>query len=181
VTALYTCLNSDVDPDSEDQQLASLVDTWIMVKTTEGNGEHNRILYVRKSRGMAHSNQIREFHLTGHGIELADVYVGSQGVLTGSARQAQEAKERADGVSRREDLDDRRVNLERRKQAVEAQMASLWRDYQDEADVVGRLVSHDSTSVENRAGQRATQRRLRRADYDASDDAGADDEGVTAD
>ena len=63
----------------------------------EGNGEHNRVLYVLKSRGMAHSNQIREFLLTDQGIELADVYVGPQGVLTGSARQAQEAKERSDG------------------------------------------------------------------------------------
>ena len=75
--------------------MTSLVDTWLLVKTMEGNGEHNRVLYVLKSRGMAHTNQIREFLLTDHGIELADVYVGPQGVLTGSARQAQEAKERS--------------------------------------------------------------------------------------
>ena len=62
-----------------DQQIASLVDTWLLVKTMEGNGEHNRVLYVLKSRGMAHSNQIREFLLTDQGIELADVYVGPAG------------------------------------------------------------------------------------------------------
>jgi circadian clock protein KaiC len=84
VTALFTSVNSEAMLAQADQEhLASFVDTWLLVKTMEGNGEHNRILYVRKSRGMAHSNQIREFLLTGNGIELADVYVGPQGVLTG--------------------------------------------------------------------------------------------------
>ena len=132
----------------------------------EGNGEHNRVLYVLKSRGMAHSNQIREFLLTDQGIELADVYVGPQGVLTGSARQAQEAKERSDGTARLEDLEQRRVNLERRRESVEAQTAALWREFEDEADIVERLLSHGSTGVEDRAGQRAEQGRLRRADAD---------------
>jgi circadian clock protein KaiC len=132
----------------------------------EGNGEHNRVLYVLKSRGMAHSNQIREFLLTDQGIELADVYVGPQGVLTGSARQAQEAQERSDGTARLEDLEQRRVNLERRRESVEAHTAALWREFEDEADIVGRLLSHGSTGVEDRAGQRAEQGRLRRADTD---------------
>ena len=83
------------------------------------------------------------------GIELADVYVGPQGVLTGSARQAQEAKERADGTARLEDLEQRRVDLERRREAVEAQTAALWREFEDEADVV-------------RAPARATARRASR-------------------
>ncbi|MDX6543822.1 MAG: circadian clock protein KaiC, partial [Gaiellaceae bacterium] len=89
VTSLFTSLNSHTEPGRQDQQLASLVDTWIHVQSMVGNGEHNRTLYVLKSRGMAHSNQIREFLLTNEGIELADFYVGSEGVLTGSARQAQ--------------------------------------------------------------------------------------------
>jgi circadian clock protein KaiC len=166
VTALFTSLNSDADPQHGDQQIASLVDTWLLVKTMEGNGEHNRVLYVLKSRGMAHSNQIREFLLTDQGIELADVYVGPQGVLTGSARQAQEAKERSDGTAREEDLEQRRVNLERRREVVEAQAAALWREFEDEADIVGRLLSHGSTGVQDQAGQRAAQGRLRRADAD---------------
>jgi circadian clock protein KaiC len=90
VTALFTSLNAGVEVALPDQQIASLVDTWLLVKTMEGNGELNRLLYVLKSRGTAHSNQIREFVLTSQGIELTDVYVGPQGVLTGSARQAQE-------------------------------------------------------------------------------------------
>jgi circadian clock protein KaiC len=167
VTALFTSLNSPGGPGQSDHQITSLVDTWLLVKSMEGNGEHNRVLYVRKSRGMAHSNQIREFLLTGRGIELADVYVGPQGVLTGSARQAQEAKELSDGTARLEDLEQRRVNLERRRQSVEAQTAALWREFEDEADIVGRLLSHGSTGVEDRADQRVEQGRLRRADASA--------------
>jgi circadian clock protein KaiC len=169
VTALLTNLSSDAM--SANQQITSLVDTWLLVKTMEGNGEHNRILSVLKSRGMAHSNQIREFLLTGQGIELADVYVGPQGVLTGSARQAQEAKERSDGTARLEDLEQRRDNLERLRESVEAQTAALWRDFEDEADIVGRLLSHGSTGTEARAGQRAEQGRMRRADIDKPEDA----------
>ena len=171
VTALFTSLNADAEPVKTDQQLASLVDTWLLVKNMEGNGEYNRVLYVLKSRGMAHSNQIREFLLTAQGIELADVYVGPQGVLTGSARQAQEAKEHSEGTARLEDLEQRRVDLARRRDAVEAQTAALWREFEDEADLVERLLSHATSGVEDRAGQRAEQGRLRRADTEGADDA----------
>jgi circadian clock protein KaiC len=170
VTALFSSLFSVGPPTQAELQMTSLVDTWLLVKTMEGNGEHNRVLYVLKSRGMAHSNQIREFLLTGQGIELADVYVGPQGVLTGSARQAQEAKELTDGTARSEELEQRRINLERRRQSVEAQTATLWREFEDEADIVGRLLSHGSTGNEDRAEQRAEQGRLRRADPDKPDD-----------
>ncbi len=170
VTALFTSTNNSyAETGQDDQQIAPLVDTWLLVKSMEGNGEQNRVLYVIKSRGMAHSNQIREFLLTGQGIELADVYVGPQGVLTGSARQAQEAKERTDGTARLEDLEQRRVNLERRRESVEAQTSTLWREFEDEADSVRLLLSHGSSGVEDRAGQRAEQGRLRRADINEPD------------
>jgi circadian clock protein KaiC len=164
ITTMFTSLSAIGELPEASQQIGSLVDAWLLVKTMEGNGEHNRILSILKSRGMAHSNQIREFLLTSQGIELADVYVGPQGVLTGSARQAQEAKERSDGTSRLEDLEQRRVSLERRRESVEAQAAALWREFESEADIVGRLLSHGSIGVEDRAGQRAEQGRLRRAD-----------------
>jgi circadian clock protein KaiC len=166
VTSLLTMLNRDGASGQADLQIASLVDTWLLVKTVEGNGEHNRILYVLKSRGMPHSNQIREFLLTNDGIELADVYIGPQGVLTGSARQAQEAKERSDVTARVQDLEQRQVELEQRREAVAAQTAALWRDFENEAKVVERLLSDGSTGVVDREGQRAAQGRLRKADAD---------------
>jgi circadian clock protein KaiC len=172
VTALLTSLTAATEPGRPDEQIASLVDTWLLVKTREGNGELNRLLYVLKSRGTAHSNQIREFLLTDHGIELADVYVGPQGVLTGSARQAQEAQERAEGTARSDDLEQRRVNLERRRESVTAQTAALWREFESEEDIVKNLLSHGSIGAVDRAGQRAEQGRLRGADTDVSDQIG---------
>jgi len=77
-TVVFTSLASHEEPTGIEQQMTSLVDTWILVKTLEGNGEHNRLLYILKSRGIANSNQIREFLLTSEGIELSDVYVGPQ-------------------------------------------------------------------------------------------------------
>jgi circadian clock protein KaiC len=166
VTTLLTSLNTDGNTTRADAQMATLVDTWLKVKTMEGNGEHNRILYVLKARGLANSNQIREFLLTAHGIELADVYVGAEGVLTGSARQAQEAKERFAVTARQDDLSQRRADLERRREAVEAQTTALWREFEAESDGVTRLLNEGSTGVEDRAGQRAAQGRLRQADPD---------------
>jgi circadian clock protein KaiC len=113
---------------------------------------------------MAHSNQVREFLITDRGVELADVYVGPHGVLTGSARSAQEAKERSDAIYRQEDLEQRRSNLERQRQSVEAQVAILWSEFEDDADVVTRLLSRGTTGREEGAEQRLEQGRLRRSD-----------------
>jgi circadian clock protein KaiC len=171
VTSMLTSLQAEGAAARADVQIASLVDTWIQVRSMEGNGEHNRIVYVLKARGMANSNQIREFLITGQGIELADVYVGADGVLTGSARQAQEAKERSATTAREEDLEQRGVELDRRRESVEAQVAALWRDFEAEADIVGRLLSHGSVRVEDRADQRAEQGRLRQADPAGAEEA----------
>ena len=119
----------------------------LLLRTLEGNGEHNRVLSVLKSRGMAHSNQVREFLLTDRGIELADVYVGPQGVLTGSARSAQEAKEQSDASGRQKDLQQRRDNLERERLSVEARVAELWREFADEADAVDQLLNRGATGA----------------------------------
>jgi circadian clock protein KaiC len=134
VTALFTSLNTNAEPGKDDPYIASLVDTLLIVKATEDSGEHTRLIYVLKSRGMAHSNQIRELLITDHGIELAEVYAGPQGLLTGSARRAHEAQERADGTSQGEDLKRRRTHLARRRASVEAQVATLWRGLEDETD-----------------------------------------------
>ena len=87
ITALFTSLTHGGDHLEQSQTgISSLIDTWLLVRDIELGGERNRGLYVLKSRGMAHSNQIREYLLTDHGVELKDVYVGPEGVLTGSMR-----------------------------------------------------------------------------------------------
>ena len=88
-------------------QISSLMDTWLLLYNREANGEHNRQLYLLKSRGMAHSNQVREFILSSEGIKLRDAYVGPEGVLTGSARLAQEAKDKAAALVREQDMERR--------------------------------------------------------------------------
>lgn len=164
ITALFAGLDSNGEPDASAHQIASLIDTWVRVKAIEGNGERNRSLYILKSRGMAHSNQVREFLITDQGIELADVYVGSQGVLMGSARSAQESDERLKATVLRQDLEQRKLNLELRRKSVEAQAAIMWREFEAEADVVDRLLRRGSTAGEEVAEQRVEQGRLRSAD-----------------
>jgi circadian clock protein KaiC len=164
VTALFTMLASDAERSVGGHLVESLIDTGLLVRTLEGNGEHNRVLSVLKSRGMAHSNQVREFLLTDRGIELADVYVGPQGVLTGSARSAQEAKEHSDAVDRQEDLQQRQSSLERQRRSVEEHVAALWREFDDESKAVNRLLSRGATGREEGAEQRVEQGRLRSSD-----------------
>jgi circadian clock protein KaiC len=172
VTALFTTLASASQHEPAEHMIASLIDTVLQLRAVEGNGEHNRVLSVLKSRGMAHSNQVREFLLTDRGIKLADVYVGPQGVLTGSARSAQEAKEQSDAVSRQEDLEQRRDDLERERQSVEARVAALWRTFNDESNAVDQLLSRGATGKEEGAEQRLEQGRLRSGDLSGEDAAG---------
>jgi circadian clock protein KaiC len=164
ITALFTTIASEGHREPAERMIASLIDTVLLVRTLDGNGENNRVLSVLKSRGMAHSNQVREFLLTDRGIELADVYVGPQGVLTGSARSAQEAKEQSDAVAREEDLQQRRDDLERERLSVEAQVAALWRTFKDASDSVDQLLSRGATGLEEGAEQRLEQGRLRSSD-----------------
>ena len=108
------------------RHVSSLIDTWLLLRNHESNGERNRLLFVIKSRGSAHSNQVREFVLTDDGAELLDVYVGPNGVLTGSARVEQMAQEHARCRRRRADESERRrQELATRSAAIEAQIAAL--------------------------------------------------------
>ena len=103
ITTLFTSLTAGGGATPEDSQVgvSSLMDTWLLLRNVEFNGERNRTIYVLKSRGMAHSNQVREFVLSDKGIDLVDVYLGADRVLTGTARVAQEAQERAAAELRR--------------------------------------------------------------------------------
>lgn len=108
-----------------DRSVSSLMDVWIALFNTEANGERNRTLYVLKARGMAHSNQIREYILGSDGIELVPAYIGAGGVLTGSARVAQEARERADKAAHLEEAHRVQRETERKRQAIKRQIAEL--------------------------------------------------------
>jgi circadian clock protein KaiC len=129
ITALFVNLTEGGSAlEATEIGVSSLIDTWIVLRDIEAGGERNRGLYVIKSRGMKHSNQIREFVITPQGIDLVDVYVGPDGVLTGSLRAAQEARERAAAVSREQDMQLRQRDLERRRATLEAQIVALQHD-----------------------------------------------------
>jgi circadian clock protein KaiC len=121
ITGFFTNLTSDGSPlERTDVAISSLIDTWLVLRDIEIGGERNRGLYILKSRGMAHSNQVREFLLTDHGVELRDVYVGPGGMLTGSVRMAQEAQEQAAQTARQRDTERRQPELERKRKTIEA-------------------------------------------------------------
>src|SRR6202790_2747075 len=127
ITALLVSLTAGKDKDLEQTEvgISSLIDTWIFLRDLELNGERNRCLYVLKSRGMAHSNQVREFVMTKEGVQLLPVYVGAGTVLTGSARLSQEARERAEEQRHQEQTEEDRKELVRRRAPVEGQIELL--------------------------------------------------------
>ena len=131
-----------------DLGVSSLVDTWILLRDIELGGERNRGVYVLKSRGMAHSNQIREYLITDHGIKLLDAYLGPEGVLTGSARIAQEARAKTAEAERRHELDRLRRRAEHRRASIQAQIAALEAELQVEDVELDRFVQSDAERQE---------------------------------
>ena len=125
ITAVITSLTHDGPGESSAAAVSSLIDTWLLLRNTEADGERNRLLFVIKSRGTAHSNQVREFRLTSDGIELLDVVVGPNGILTGSARNRQVAESAAAAAGRSADLERQQRAFERRAAEVEAEIALL--------------------------------------------------------
>ncbi len=132
--------------------VSSIVDTWLLLRNIEASGERNRGVYVLKSRGMAHSNQIREFCLTRRGIELVDAYLGPGGVLTGSGRLAQEAQEQLAESTRRREIERRQRALTQREAALTAQIAALRAEFEsDTAELWAEL--RDAQSYETQISE----------------------------
>ncbi len=131
ITGFFTSLTGGGTPfDHTDAAISSLIDTWLVLLAQECGGERNRVLSILKSRGMAHSNQSREFLITGQGVEICDVYLGPSGVLTGSARLTREAAERAEALARNQEIERASRTLEQRRTALEAQIAALWSEFE---------------------------------------------------
>jgi circadian clock protein KaiC len=126
-----------------DVAISSLVDTWLVLRDLETNGERNRGLHILKSRGMASSNQVREFMVTDAGIQLTDVYIGPSGMLTGSARVSQEARERAERVTLSEEAERQQLALECKRAALEGQIAALRAEFSAEETIIARTFSQD--------------------------------------
>jgi circadian clock protein KaiC len=150
VTALFVDLTGRTkNLESTEIGISSLADTWILLRDVELNGERNRCIYVLKSRGMAHSNQVREFIITPTGIDLVPAYIGMEGVLTGSARMAQQAKETADAKAREQEMQTKKNEAARKRLALEAQIAAL------QAELSSQIETTDQSAQQEQ--QRAVQ------------------------
>lgn len=165
ITALFTSLSATGDEmDEGERSVSSLMDTWISLKDVEANGERNRVLYLLKSRGMNHSKQLREYRLTDQGIDMIDAYVGPHGVLTGTARLAQEAAERDEDTQRRHATEMRRRAVARKRGAVERQIAEMLAAIEAEESEVSTLVEQEEARETTRGTNRsemATRRGVR--------------------
>jgi circadian clock protein KaiC len=144
--------------------ISSVVDSWLLLKTFELNGERNRVLYVLKSRGMAHSNQVREFVVTDHGIDLLDVYVGGAGVLTGSARANQEALDDRHNAELLLELEQKRRVLERRTAVHRQELARLEAEFDAESFEIERAMQRIEMSVKHDTLDRQQMTARRNAD-----------------
>ena len=163
ITALMTVLNEEGGLEQPIQGISSLVDTWLHVITMETFEERNRALYVRKARGMAHSNQIREFLLSDDGVSLVPVFVGAKGVLTGSARLAAESAERATSLELTEESEELARALERRRDTVESHVAEIRADFAAEESLTQRLIETSQLRQEAVRLDRLEQARRRTA------------------
>ncbi len=165
ITALFTSLTGGGSfLEQSELGVSSLMDTWLLLRDVELGGERNRVMHILKSRGMAHSNQLREFLLTDHGIELEDVYLGPEGVLTGSSRLAQEAREKAAATARAEEIEAKRRELERAKQASEAQIAAIHLEYEAKEDELRRVIALEECREQRLVQARTEMAHSRKAD-----------------
>lgn len=165
ITALFTSLTSPTaNLEQTDVGVSSVMDTWLLLRDIELGGERNRGIYVLKSRGMAHSNQIREFVITDDGIDIRDVYVGPEGVLTGSMRLAQEAREQADKVTRELEIDAKKRTLARKRAALEAQIAALRAEFEGEEAEMAKVLKQETNRVEQLKTEEVDMARSRKAD-----------------
>jgi circadian clock protein KaiC len=154
ITALMTNLSGKATEEQTGINISSLVDTWLLLRDIESSGERNRGLYILKARGVAHSNQIREFLLTDRGVELRDVYLGAAGLLTGSARVAQEAKDASAALVAQYELERKQLLIQGKRKALEAQMAALQLDMDTEEEALRQLDSQEGLRTTKRERDR---------------------------
>jgi circadian clock protein KaiC len=162
ITAMFATLTSNQGPEEQTEVgISSLIDTWILLRDLELNGERNRCLYVLKSRGMAHSNQIREFVLSRNGVRLLPAYVGAGTVYTGSARLAQEARERADAIREQQELEGKRQQFSTKHSVLESQIAALRSELAAGQSEFARLTRQQKKRQERLALDQAAMGRIR--------------------
>jgi circadian clock protein KaiC len=170
ITAFCTDLTTTTGPLAlNSTDISSLMDTWLLLQVLETSGERNRGLYLLKSRGMSHSNQVREFILSDNGAQLRDVYIGSGLVLTGSSRVAQEAHDKALALECQQEIERKQREIERKKTLIEAQIIALRTQFELEKEDLDRLIARELLRVETFAIDNLAMSNVRQADERVED------------
>lgn len=170
ITVLFTALSlNDMINDQTDEAISSLVDSWLLIKDIESNGERNRGMYVMKSRGMRHSNQVREFVISDNGLELVDVFVGPDGILTGSAREAQVIQEETGVAIHNYALSRKDREIVRKRQVLESKIASLNSEFESVEEELNKVYEEEELRKQILSRNRETMQTIRRGS-DNNDD-----------
>lgn len=165
ISAVFTSLTSGGGPLEQTQVgISSVMDTWLMLSIIESRGERNRGIQVVKSRGMAHSNQIREFLINDQGIRLRDVYIGPSGVLTGAARFAQEAREEAERILRDQEIKHHHSQLAHKRAALEARIDALRAQFETEESEINLAIAQVQQLKTRATSEREEMARIRHGD-----------------
>jgi circadian clock protein KaiC len=165
ITTLSTSL-TDMDKIQTEFGISSLMDTWIDLKAILTDGERNRTIDIVKTRGMFHSNQVREFNITNNGLKLTDVYLGPAGMLTGSARITQIAKEKADKVMREREINKKKRELERKRIALERKISELTFQFDTEEQELLKFIEQEEIKEKALVIERDKMRKSRNVDKD---------------
>jgi circadian clock protein KaiC len=170
ISVMFTALSlNTIVNEQTDEGVSSLVDAWILVRDIEFNGERNRGLYVMKSRGMKHSNQVREFVITDKGLDLIDVYLGPGGVLTGSARQEQVLLEETGAALHSQAIGRKEREIFRKRKILEAKIASLNSEYESVEEELNKVYHEEELKKQILAKSREEVIRLRKGEVADND------------
>ncbi|EDX72837.1 KaiA binding family [Coleofasciculus chthonoplastes PCC 7420] len=166
ITTVLTHLNLGGNPlEQTDLGISSLMDTWLLLRDEESSGERNRLLFVLKSRGMKHSHQVREFRLTDTGVQLVDVYLGVGGVMAGTARTIQESQEKAEALVRRQAIERKQHEIERKRQIMEVQIQALQAEFETQKEEIEQMIQQEKLRDKTLLQDRRLRAQIR--DYDS--------------
>ena len=167
ITCIYTDLiTGDINTRQAEVYISSMIDTWIMLRNMEFNGERNRSLTIIKSRGMPHSNQLREFKFSDKGIDLIAPYIGPAGVLMGSAKVIQEAKDKAQITDVEREIEHKRTLLAEKRREYEARRAALEAEFHTEEATLAKSIEQAKQDLEIIGLDRSVMARERKAEPD---------------
>lgn len=165
ITVMFTALTlNNVVNEQTDEGVSSLVDAWLQIRDIENNGERNRGLYIMKSRGMKHSNQIREFVITDKGLDLVDVFLTEEGVLTGSAREARILLEQTGEVIYEQAIGRKDRELIRKRKVLESKIDGLRSEYESAEEELNKVYVEEALKKQIMGDTLSKMTDLRRAE-----------------